>query len=330
MSQCLNCNAPFADDAQLIEVALHDTTTDVHLDHDPFWVEAFFHPGMSYQWPPGTGKTRTAVVIILLLMALNLKVLLVAGSNKGVDNLAEAVVAALSKHTPLQRWCGQLVRFRTPAYQLAQVRIDSANSDQRRLGASRKGSLASQVLDPAVAAVPVLQQSEAFSARRAWVALPQCASYSQAPQSLPGLSAAPPQDEEEAGHEDVEMMEDFGDQRAPSEPREYDEFALQLYRERERSHSPEHPDLSIERGYRDRRSPGRDVAMRAAYYVEGNDVQALRRQSNEMRLRSMIAQEERLRAQEEREMFEARLAEERLRTLERNGRGRRTCIVSVI
>jgi hypothetical protein len=103
------------------------------------------------------------VVIILLLMALNLKVLLVAGSNKGIDNLAEAVVAALSKHTPLQRWCGQLVRFRTPAYQLAQVRIDSANSDQRRLGASRKGSLASQVLDPAVAAVPVLQQSEVCS-----------------------------------------------------------------------------------------------------------------------------------------------------------------------
>ncbi|GIC89487.1 uncharacterized protein Aud_005906 [Aspergillus udagawae] len=47
--QCLNCNAPFADDAQLIELALHDTTTDVHLDHDPFWVEAFSHPGMSYQ-----------------------------------------------------------------------------------------------------------------------------------------------------------------------------------------------------------------------------------------------------------------------------------------
>jgi hypothetical protein len=181
----------------------------------------------------------------------------------------------------------------------------------------------------------ILVQSQAFSARRAWVALPQCASYSQAPQSLPprpplpGLSAAPPQDEEEAGHEDVEMMEDFRDQRAPSEPREYDESALQLYRERERSHSPEHPDLSIERGHRDRCSPGRDVAMRAAYYVEGNDVQALRRQSNEMRLRSMIAreerlraQEERLRAQEEREIFEARLAEERLRTLERNGRGR--------
>ncbi|GFG23658.1 conserved hypothetical protein [Aspergillus udagawae] len=171
-------------------------------------------------------------------------------------------------------------------------------------------------------------QSQTFLARRAWVALPQCASYSQAPQSLPprpplpGLSAAPPQDEEEAGHEEVEMMEDFRDQRAPSEPRDHDESALQLYRERERSHSPEHIDLSIERGYRDRRSPGRDVAMRAAYYVEGDDVQALRRQSNEMRLRSMIAREERLRAQEEREIFEARLAEERLRSLERNGRGR--------
>jgi hypothetical protein len=36
MSQCLNCNAPFADDAQLIEVALHDTTTDVHLDRGLF------------------------------------------------------------------------------------------------------------------------------------------------------------------------------------------------------------------------------------------------------------------------------------------------------
>ncbi|KAG2026812.1 hypothetical protein GB937_001602 [Aspergillus fischeri] len=100
------------------------------------------------QGPPGTGKTRTAVVIILLLMALDLKVLLVAGSNKGVDNLAEAVVAALSKHPRLQRWCGQLVRFRTPSYQLAQVRIDSANSNQRKLGASRKGSSASQILEP--------------------------------------------------------------------------------------------------------------------------------------------------------------------------------------
>ncbi|RHZ68274.1 DEAD/DEAH box helicase [Aspergillus thermomutatus] len=100
------------------------------------------------QGPPGTGKTRTAMVIILLLMALDLKVLLVAGSNKGVDNLAEAVVATLNKHPQLQQWCGQFIRFRTPAYQLAQVRIDSANPDRVRLGASRKGSSASQILEP--------------------------------------------------------------------------------------------------------------------------------------------------------------------------------------
>lgn len=55
------------------------------------------------QGPPGTGKTRTAMAIILLLMALDLKVLLVAGSNKGVDNLAESVVAALNKHPRLRQ-----------------------------------------------------------------------------------------------------------------------------------------------------------------------------------------------------------------------------------
>ncbi|GIJ99306.1 hypothetical protein Aspvir_001436 [Aspergillus viridinutans] len=98
--------------------------------------------------PPGTGKTRTAIVIILLLMALDLKVLLAAGSNKGVDNLAEAVVTSLNKHPRLRQWCGQFIRFRTPSYQLARVRIDRANSNQVGLGASRKGSSASQILEP--------------------------------------------------------------------------------------------------------------------------------------------------------------------------------------
>ncbi|KAF7125947.1 hypothetical protein CNMCM5793_002306 [Aspergillus hiratsukae] len=101
------------------------------------------------QGPPGTGKTRTAMFIILLLMALDLKVLLVAGSNKGVDNLAEAVVAALNKYPQLRQWCGQFIRFRTPSYQLAQVRIDSANSNQAGLGVLRRGSSASQILEQA-------------------------------------------------------------------------------------------------------------------------------------------------------------------------------------
>jgi ATP-dependent RNA/DNA helicase IGHMBP2 len=99
------------------------------------------------QGPPGTGKTRTAMVIILLLMALDLKVLLVAGSNKGVDNLAEAVVVALNKYPQLRQWCGQFIRFRTPSYQLAQVRIDSVNANQAGLGVLRRGSSASQILE---------------------------------------------------------------------------------------------------------------------------------------------------------------------------------------
>ncbi|RHZ74961.1 hypothetical protein CDV55_109139 [Aspergillus turcosus] len=100
------------------------------------------------QGPPGTGKTRTAMVIILMLMALNLKVLLVAGSNKGVDNLAESVVAALNEHPRLRQWCGQFIRFRTPTYQLAQVRIDSVNSNRVRLGALGKEGSANRILEP--------------------------------------------------------------------------------------------------------------------------------------------------------------------------------------
>ncbi|KAF7183545.1 hypothetical protein CNMCM7691_003824 [Aspergillus felis] len=49
MAQCPNCNAPFDDDAQPIEVAFHDTTTNPNLSHDPFWGEAFYHTGMTYQ-----------------------------------------------------------------------------------------------------------------------------------------------------------------------------------------------------------------------------------------------------------------------------------------
>jgi hypothetical protein len=36
------------DNAQLITVAFHDTTTDPNLNREPFWVEAFYHTGMTY------------------------------------------------------------------------------------------------------------------------------------------------------------------------------------------------------------------------------------------------------------------------------------------
>lgn len=84
------------------------------------------------QGPPGTGKTRTAMVIILVLASLGLKVLLAAGSNKGVDNLAEALVKALEGDSQLQAWCGQACRFRTPAHQLNQLRSDSTDECQLR------------------------------------------------------------------------------------------------------------------------------------------------------------------------------------------------------
>jgi len=79
------------------------------------------------QGPPGTGKTRTALIIILALASLKLRVLLAAGSNKGVDNLAVAVSKALSDKK-LGSWCGQLVRFQTPAHQLSVLRKSSAST----------------------------------------------------------------------------------------------------------------------------------------------------------------------------------------------------------
>ncbi|KAE8323855.1 P-loop containing nucleoside triphosphate hydrolase protein [Aspergillus sergii] len=79
------------------------------------------------QGPPGTGKTRTAVAIILALTALRIKVLVVAGSNKAVDNLLESLALAAEKDKFLSVWCGQFVRFRTPAYQLSQIRAKSAS-----------------------------------------------------------------------------------------------------------------------------------------------------------------------------------------------------------
>ncbi|GLI81917.1 hypothetical protein PoHVEF18_010312 [Penicillium ochrochloron] len=76
--------------------------------------------------PPGTGKTRTAKRIILTLASLGLKVLVVAGSNKGVDNLFHPLYEATKHDTDLRHWCGPVVRFRSPAYQFATIRQDSA------------------------------------------------------------------------------------------------------------------------------------------------------------------------------------------------------------
>jgi hypothetical protein len=77
------------------------------------------------QGPPGTGKTHTAVAIILAVASLGLRVLLAAGSNKGVDNLTIAVTKALEKHEKLKTWCGQLARVRTLAHQMAILRQNS-------------------------------------------------------------------------------------------------------------------------------------------------------------------------------------------------------------
>ncbi|GKZ34345.1 hypothetical protein AbraIFM66950_004575 [Aspergillus brasiliensis] len=81
------------------------------------------------QGPPGTGKTSTAKAVVCAVAALGCKVLLVAGSNRGVDNLAEAVMKAHDQDERLRAWCGQLVRFRTPRYQLDRARGGESSNE---------------------------------------------------------------------------------------------------------------------------------------------------------------------------------------------------------
>ncbi|CAI7637547.1 unnamed protein product [Penicillium bialowiezense] len=75
--------------------------------------------------PPGNGKTRTTVVMILILACLGMKVLISAGSNRAVDTLLLAYHEALKEDQRLQEWCGGYCRFRTPAYQMAVLRRSS-------------------------------------------------------------------------------------------------------------------------------------------------------------------------------------------------------------
>ncbi|KAK9853778.1 uncharacterized protein MYU51_005241 [Penicillium brevicompactum] len=78
--------------------------------------------------PPGNGKTRTTVVILLMLVSLNLPVLICAGSNQAVDTLLIAYQDALHGDERLRQWCGSYCRFRTPYYQMASLR----RASQRR------------------------------------------------------------------------------------------------------------------------------------------------------------------------------------------------------
>ena len=72
--------------------------------------------------PPGNGKTRTTLVMLLILASLEMRVLISAGSNQAVDTLLLAFHEAVKRDQRLARWCGSYCRFRTPGYQMAVLR----------------------------------------------------------------------------------------------------------------------------------------------------------------------------------------------------------------
>ncbi|CAG8047206.1 unnamed protein product [Penicillium olsonii] len=82
--------------------------------------------------PPGNGKTRTTMVILLMLASLNLPVLICPGSNQAVDNLLIAYQDALHGDERLRQWCGNYCRFQAPYYQMASLRRASQHRGIKR------------------------------------------------------------------------------------------------------------------------------------------------------------------------------------------------------
>lgn len=72
--------------------------------------------------PPGNGKTRATLVMILILASLGMRVLGSAGSNYAVDTLLLPYHEDLRDDTKLRGWFEIYCRFRTPAYQMAVLR----------------------------------------------------------------------------------------------------------------------------------------------------------------------------------------------------------------
>lgn len=66
------------------------------------------------------------MAIIITVAALGLHVLLAAGSNKSVDNLAVAAIKTLDMFPIPSTWCGKLVRARTTGCQISLVRAQGS------------------------------------------------------------------------------------------------------------------------------------------------------------------------------------------------------------
>ncbi|KAJ5686613.1 hypothetical protein N7536_009232 [Penicillium majusculum] len=124
--------------------------------------------------PPGNGKTRTTVVILLMLASLNLPVLICAGSNQAVDTLLIAYQDALRRDERLRQWCGTYCQFRTPYYQMASLR----RASQRRPIDTRtiKPSLSEQALEACQIESLVVQEAK-----------DHCEQYRQAQEFLDAL-----------------------------------------------------------------------------------------------------------------------------------------------
>lgn len=83
--------------------------------------------------PPGNGKTRSILVMTLILASLDLRVLICGGSNTAVDNLLHTFHLALKEDARLRGWCGSYCRFRTSAYQMAVLRRASVEGHLNEL-----------------------------------------------------------------------------------------------------------------------------------------------------------------------------------------------------
>ncbi|KAJ5152919.1 uncharacterized protein N7482_009397 [Penicillium canariense] len=85
--------------------------------------------------PPGTGKTRTILVMTLILASLDLRVLICGGSDTAVDNLLHTFHLALKEDARLRGWAKELYRAQpqNKAEQQAKKLIDMLDDDRPRV-----------------------------------------------------------------------------------------------------------------------------------------------------------------------------------------------------
>ncbi|KAL5333567.1 hypothetical protein BJX70DRAFT_57388 [Aspergillus crustosus] len=106
--------------------------------------------------PPGTGKSRVGMVIVLVLACPGIKVMLSSRTSNAVDTLSAAIIRTLNRHPRIRSWVGSFVRLRALSRQLSEIRSRSCEPKAHR----DMVSSSSNILEPYEKRDKVLRYAE--------------------------------------------------------------------------------------------------------------------------------------------------------------------------